>query len=126
MQVDDGFDRANGYRTRSIMAFPLKNYGGQVIGVVQDAMHVNAFADLWVPVSTDPSSDYRTQMWGDYTALIMARERLADALREGRLVRVRARVEHVDRRARKGQARLRLGQHERRLVATAVEIRQQQ
>jgi putative ABC transport system permease protein len=45
----------------------------QVVGVVEDAMHVNAFADLWVPVSTDPSSDYRSQMWGDYTALILAR-----------------------------------------------------
>ena len=50
--------------------------GGQsfnVVGVVEDVMHVNAFADLWVPVSTDPSSDYRTQMWGDYSALILAR-----------------------------------------------------
>jgi putative ABC transport system permease protein len=46
----------------------------QVIGVVEDAIHINAFADLWVPVSTDPSSDYRSQMWGDYTALILARE----------------------------------------------------
>jgi len=45
----------------------------QVLGVVEDAMHINAFADLWVPVSTDPSSDYRSQMWGDYTALILAR-----------------------------------------------------
>src|SRR5262245_46952170 len=34
-RFDDGFDRANNYRTRSVMAFPLKNYGGQVIGVVQ-------------------------------------------------------------------------------------------
>ncbi|MGH6960220.1 MAG: histidine kinase dimerization/phospho-acceptor domain-containing protein, partial [Dongiaceae bacterium] len=34
-RFDDGFDRANNYRTRSIMAFPLKNYSGQVIGVVQ-------------------------------------------------------------------------------------------
>ena len=34
-RFDDSFDRLNGYRTRSIMAFPLKNYGGQVIGVVQ-------------------------------------------------------------------------------------------
>jgi len=46
----------------------------QVIGVVEDTMHINAFADLWVPVSTDPSSDYRSQMWGDYSALIMARK----------------------------------------------------
>jgi putative ABC transport system permease protein len=47
----------------------------QVLGVVEDAMHINAFADLWLPVSTDPSSDYRTQMWGDYTALILARSK---------------------------------------------------
>jgi putative ABC transport system permease protein len=45
----------------------------QVLGVVEDAMHVNAFSDLWVPVSTDPSSDYRSQMWGDYTVLVLAR-----------------------------------------------------
>jgi putative ABC transport system permease protein len=47
----------------------------QVAGVVEDEMHVNAYADLWVPVSTDPSSDYRSQMWGDYTALILARSK---------------------------------------------------
>jgi signal transduction histidine kinase len=34
-RFDDRFDRANDYRTRSIMAFPLKNYSGQTIGVVQ-------------------------------------------------------------------------------------------
>jgi putative ABC transport system permease protein len=38
-------------------------------------MHVNAFSDLWVPVSTDPSSDYRSQMWGEYTALFLARSK---------------------------------------------------
>ena len=47
----------------------------QVIGVVRDEMNVNAFADMWVPVSTDPSSDYRTQMWGDYSALFLARSK---------------------------------------------------
>ena len=46
----------------------------QVIGVVEDTLHINAFAELWLPDSTDPSTDYRSQMWGDYTALIMARE----------------------------------------------------
>jgi putative ABC transport system permease protein len=44
----------------------------QVIGVVRDEMNVNAFADMWVPVSTDPSSDYRSQMWGDYMVLMLA------------------------------------------------------
>jgi putative ABC transport system permease protein len=50
--------------------------GGQsfeVIGVVHDEMNVNAYAEMWVPVSTDPSSDYRSQMWGDYMVLVLAR-----------------------------------------------------
>ena len=50
--------------------------GGQnfsVIGVVADEIHVNAFADLWTPITTDPSSDYRTQMWGDYSVMMLAR-----------------------------------------------------
>jgi putative ABC transport system permease protein len=38
-------------------------------------MHLNAFADLWLPITTDPSSDYRTQMWGNYTAMILARDK---------------------------------------------------
>jgi putative ABC transport system permease protein len=52
------------------------NAGGQqfdVIGVVQDEMHVNAFADIWVPVTTIPSSDYKNEMNGEFTALLMAR-----------------------------------------------------
>jgi putative ABC transport system permease protein len=52
--------------------------GGQtfsVLGVVRDEMHLNAFADVWVPVTTDPSSNYRTQIWGDYWAMILARSK---------------------------------------------------
>jgi len=44
----------------------------EVVGVVEDAMHVNAFADIWAPISTFASSDYRTQMSGMFTALILA------------------------------------------------------
>jgi putative ABC transport system permease protein len=50
--------------------------GGQsfeIIGVVEDAMHVNAFADIWTPVTTSPSSDYRQQYSGDFTALLLAK-----------------------------------------------------
>ena len=46
----------------------------QVVGVVEDAIHVNAFADLWLPITTDPSSDFRSQMWGSYTVMLMARD----------------------------------------------------
>jgi len=62
--------------------FPGKAYldqkfsaGGQmfsVIGVVEDELHVNAFADMWVPVTTQPSSDYKNAMFGGYTAMILA------------------------------------------------------
>lgn len=52
------------------------NIGGQhfeVIGVVADVLQLNAFADLWVPVTTDPSTEYRSQMWGEFTALLLAK-----------------------------------------------------
>lgn len=50
--------------------------GGQtftVIGVVQDALHLNAYADLWVPVTTYPNTAYRHQMTGRFFALLLAR-----------------------------------------------------
>ncbi|WP_373991240.1 ABC transporter permease [Duganella sp. BuS-21] len=63
--------------------FPGESYLGQkfsaggqiftVIGVVQDEMHLNAFSDIWVPVTSQPSTDYRKTLFGGYTAIIMAR-----------------------------------------------------
>jgi putative ABC transport system permease protein len=53
------------------------NIGGQafqVIGVVGDSFHLNSYSDIWTPVSTDPSTEYRTQMWGDFSALLLARD----------------------------------------------------
>ncbi|OBP13866.1 ABC transporter permease [Rheinheimera sp. SA_1] len=52
------------------------NVGGQqftVIGVVADVLQLNSFADMWAPVSTYPSSDYQHQLWGNFSALILAR-----------------------------------------------------
>jgi len=52
------------------------NIGGQqfdVIGVVEDAMQLNAYSDIWVPVSTSPSTEYKSQMWGSFVALLLAR-----------------------------------------------------
>lgn len=51
--------------------------GGQyftVIGVVEDAMHLNAFADIWAPVTTFPSTDYRGQMFGNFSMLVLAHQ----------------------------------------------------
>ncbi len=50
--------------------------GGQsfaIVGVVEDAMHVNAFADIWTPLTTSASSDYKQQMTGDFAALLLAK-----------------------------------------------------
>ena len=52
------------------------NVGGQqfaIIGVVQDELQLNAYSDIWAPVTTDPSTEYRNQMWGEFTALLLAR-----------------------------------------------------
>ncbi len=72
------------------------NAGGQmfeIIGVVQDEMQLNAYADIWVPISTDPSTDYRSQMFGDYFALLLAK-RAAD------LPKIQAEVAEVARQLR--------------------------
>jgi putative ABC transport system permease protein len=67
--------------------------GGQlfeVVGVVEDAMHLNAFADIWAPISTFPSTDYRNRLTGEFTALVLARN-AAD------LPRIRRDVERIAR-----------------------------
>ncbi|MGX4642379.1 ABC transporter permease [Massilia sp. SYSU DXS3249] len=49
--------------------------GGQqfeIVGVVEDAMHLNAFADIWAPITTFASSDYRNDLTGMFTALVLA------------------------------------------------------
>jgi putative ABC transport system permease protein len=46
----------------------------QIIGVVEDAIHLNAFADIWTPLTTQPSSEYRDQIWGSFNALLLAKE----------------------------------------------------
>lgn len=46
----------------------------QVIGVVENEMHVNAYADIWAPITTFPSSEYRNQMSGSFIALLLARD----------------------------------------------------
>ncbi|MES2018838.1 MAG: ABC transporter permease [Pseudomonadota bacterium] len=50
--------------------------GGQhltVIGVVQDELHLNAFADLWAPITSMPSTAYRNEIRGDFIALLLAK-----------------------------------------------------
>lgn len=51
------------------------NANGQVfsvVGVVRDEMHINAFSDIWVPVTTAPSSDYKDKLFGGFSAMILA------------------------------------------------------
>ena len=44
-----------------------------VVGVVEDALQVNAYADAWVPFTTVASTDYKNQEFGGFTVMIMAR-----------------------------------------------------
>jgi putative ABC transport system permease protein len=51
--------------------------GGQVfsvIGVVEDELQLNAFADLWVPITAQPSTAYKGTIFGNYTTMILARK----------------------------------------------------
>ncbi|KGF82425.1 ABC transporter permease [Massilia sp. JS1662] len=60
----------------------------EIIGVVADVIHINAYADIWAPLSTFPSSNYRDEYTGMFAALLLARSP-AD------LPRIRADVERV-------------------------------
>jgi putative ABC transport system permease protein len=60
----------------------------EIIGVVEDALHLNAYSDIWAPVSTFTSSDYRNDLTGQFFALILA-NKAAD------LPRIRRDVEHI-------------------------------
>jgi putative ABC transport system permease protein len=49
--------------------------GGQVftvVGVVEDAMQLNAFADIWAPITTLPSTEYKSKLFGQFTVMILA------------------------------------------------------
>ena len=46
-----------------------------IIGVVQDEMQLNAYADIWAPITSFPSSDYRKEFNGEFAALILAKRR---------------------------------------------------
>jgi putative ABC transport system permease protein len=45
----------------------------EVIGVVEDELHLSAYAGLWAPISTLPNSSYRNSFIGDFSALLLAK-----------------------------------------------------
>jgi putative ABC transport system permease protein len=59
-----------------------------IIGVVDDVNHLNAFADIWAPLETFPSTNYRNEVTGNFAVLLLARSP-AD------LPRIRAEVERI-------------------------------
>ncbi|TFW11449.1 FtsX-like permease family protein [Massilia arenosa] len=75
------------------------NAGGQafkVIGVVEDAMHLNAWSDIWVPVTTMPSTAYRSEMSGEFFALLMAPSPAGVAALQADIARVARTVQFDD------------------------------
>lgn len=51
--------------------------GGQmfeVIGVVEDVLHMNAFADIWAPLYTFPSGTWRDDLTGSFAAMLLAKD----------------------------------------------------
>jgi putative ABC transport system permease protein len=46
----------------------------EIVGVVADVVHVNAYADIWAPLTTFPSTDYQKDLTGNFAAMLLARE----------------------------------------------------
>jgi putative ABC transport system permease protein len=45
----------------------------EIVGVVADVIHLNAYADIWAPLTSFPSSNYRDEYTGMFAALLLAR-----------------------------------------------------
>jgi putative ABC transport system permease protein len=45
----------------------------EIVGVVADVVHINAYADMWAPLTTFPSTDYQKDLTGSFAALLLAR-----------------------------------------------------
>jgi len=43
----------------------------RIIGVVENEMQLNAFADMWAPISTYPSTGYKQEYFGEFFALLL-------------------------------------------------------
>ncbi len=50
----------------------------QIVGVVADvsSLRTNPFSDVWVPISTAKTSGYRQGFFGDFRAVVVARDRV--------------------------------------------------
>jgi putative ABC transport system permease protein len=51
--------------------------GGQmfeVIGVVEDVIHMNAYGDIWAPLYTFPSGTWRDEQTGSFAAMLLAKQ----------------------------------------------------
>lgn len=60
----------------------------QVIGVVEDVLQINSYADIWAPLSTFPSTNYQNELTGNFAAMILAHD-AAD------LPRIRREIERI-------------------------------
>jgi len=60
----------------------------QIIGVVMDAIQINAYADIWAPLTSFPSTNYQNELTGQFAALILAHS-------PGDLPRIQREVERV-------------------------------
>ena len=53
---------------------PIDGRSYRVVGVVADPSSMRSFADIWVPLTTDPSQEWRTyKLDGEFNAAVLAR-----------------------------------------------------
>lgn len=86
------FDDSDGYRSTSMLAFPLKNYQGKVIGVVQLLNHIDGVSDMGTPLYKPFDFNHTDDMKSLVTILGGMIER-ADLLSENK--RLKKEIEHL-------------------------------
>jgi putative ABC transport system permease protein len=68
----------------------------EVIGLVRDALQLNVYSDMWVPVTTQLSSEYKNQLMGAYSAILLAKREADLPLIQAEVARIATTVKHDD------------------------------
>jgi putative ABC transport system permease protein len=75
------------------------NVGGQqfqVIGVVRDEMQLNAYSDIWAPITTEPSTAYRSEDSGDFNVLLLGHSPADVPRMQAEVADIATRIKFVD------------------------------
>ncbi len=68
----------------------------EVVGIVRDVLQLNSYSDMWVPITTQQSSEYKQQLMGSYAAILLAKSTSDLPLIKEEVARIATTIKHDD------------------------------